>query len=218
MSADDLRRLYEERTGQAWTPDAGGQWLRKNHALFELELFTKPPVLGKTAHIDLSDKAIWLSQLWCCVCNPVGTINTFPLRILPQSYQSLDSVDKAAFKAAIALRLKKSPHIEKQAGRICLSFLFICRESRRVKDLDNMAKLLMDSLKGLVMGDDKDVDHLSILRLAHDGDEEFVYVRISSSSLNNHEDVADLSMKHSWGGAEALQLEDFRVQPGVVEE
>ena len=137
-----------------------------------------------------------------------------PLRIRPESWQSLDSVDKAAFKAAIAYRLAGSPYTVRQEGRICLSLLFVCSASRRVKDLDNMAKLLMDSIKGKVMGDDREVDHLSIMRLDHEGDEEFVYFRISSSSLNNHHDVADPSMRHSWAGAKLLKLEDFRVGSG----
>ena len=79
-----------------------------------------------------------------------------------------------------------------------------------------MAKLLMDSIKGKVMGDDRDVDHLSLMRLNREGDEEYIVFRICSSTINTHTDVADLSLRHSWAGAESLRIEDFRAEPSTA--
>lgn len=73
-----------------------------------------------------------------------------------------------------------------------------------------MAKLLMDSIKGIVMGDDKDVDHLNLMRLTHKGGEEYVFFRISVSNINDHSDVVYAEMRHSWAGAEPLKIDDFR--------
>jgi hypothetical protein len=73
-----------------------------------------------------------------------------------------------------------------------------------------MAKLLMDSIKGLVMGDDRNVDHLNLLRVTYEGDEEYVVFRISASNVNDHSDVVQPELRHSWAGAEPLRLEDFR--------
>lgn len=214
LTVADLKQLYEERTGRLWEPESGGTWLRQNYE--HLDLFIKKPILDATAHIDLSGKASWLSQAGCHICKPNGPTSIIPLRIAPQSWQSLDSVDKSAFKAAIAHRLANSSHIVRRDGRICLAILFVCSATRRIKDLDNMAKLLMDSIKGKVMGDDRDVDHLSLIRLNHEGDEEYVVFRICSSTINTHTDVADLSLRHSWAGAESLRIEDFRAEPSTA--
>ena len=208
MNVNDLRALYEEKTGKPWNEEDGILWLSKNREY--LDIFTKIPVLEKTAHIDLSDKASWLSQQRCHVCHSEPPISVIPLRIKPESWQSLNSVDNVAFKAAIADRLSGSPHVELQQGRICLTFLFVCSASRKVRDLDNMAKLLMDSIKGLVMGDDEEVDHLNLMRLRHEGNEEYVAFRIARSNLNNHEDVVYPQLRHSWAGAAPLRIEDYR--------
>jgi Holliday junction resolvase RusA-like endonuclease len=129
----------------------------------------------------------------------------------PTSLQgALESVNKTAFKAALAHRFSERSHIERQEGRICLTFLFVCSASRRKRDVDNMTKLLMDSIKGHVMGDDKEVDHLNVMRLVHEGDEEYVIFRISESNCNDHTDVVEPSLRHSWAGAEPLNLEDYK--------
>ena len=208
MRASDLKSLYEESTNKPWNAEDGVVWLMKKYE--RLDIYTKIPVLDKTAHITLSDKASWLSQQRCHVCSSDPPISVIPLRIQPESWQALASVDKAAFKAAIADRLSRSPHLKPQQGRICLTFLFVCSAERRVRDLDNMAKLLMDAIKGIVMGDDREVDHLNLMRLRHEGGEEYVTVRIAPSNLNNHSDVVQAELRHSWAGAEPLKIEDFR--------
>src|SRR5215208_6482282 len=103
MIPQDLRNLYEEKTGQPWDAENGVRWLNKN--LVHLNIFTRTSRLDKSAHITLSDKASWLSQQFCPVCNPDPPISIIPLRIYPESWQALSSVDKRAFKAAIAKRL-----------------------------------------------------------------------------------------------------------------
>jgi Holliday junction resolvase RusA-like endonuclease len=175
-----------------------------------LDIFTKTPVLDKSAHITLSDKASWLAQQRCHVCHPDCPISVISLRIRPELWQALTSINKAAFKAALSHRLSESPHIKAQQGRVCLTFLFVCSARRRTRDLDNMAKLIMDSIKGIVMGDDRDVDHLNLMRLTHEEEEEYVTFRISASNINNHGDVVHTKLRHSWAGAEPLKIEDFR--------
>jgi Holliday junction resolvase RusA-like endonuclease len=204
----ELRDLYEERTGLPWNPDEGVPWLHKNYG--DLGIYTKTPVLDKSTHTTMSDKAGWLSQQECRVCDSDFPISVTPFRIRPESWQALGSVNKRAFKAAISHRLSKSPHIERLEGRVCLTLLFVCSSSRRTRDVDNMAKLFMDSIKGIMMADDKEVDHLNLMRLVHEGGEEYVHVRIANSNINDHSDVVDPRIRHSWAGAEALDLEDFR--------
>jgi Holliday junction resolvase RusA-like endonuclease len=209
VTPQDLRDLYEEQTGMAWNLDGGVPWLHKNYA--RLGIHTKTPVLDKSAHTTLSDKASWLSQQECRVCHSGFPVSVTPFRIPPESWQALGSVDKRAFKATISHRLSSRPHIRCQEGRVCLTLLFVCSASRRTRDVDNTAKLFMDSIKGLMMADDKEVDHLNLVRLVHDGDEEYVHVRIATSNINDHSDVVDPRIRHLWAGAKALNLDDFRV-------
>jgi Holliday junction resolvase RusA-like endonuclease len=204
----DLRGLYEEQTGLAWSVDEGVKWLNQNYE--RLDIFMKSPVLDKSAHITLSDKASWLSQQRCHVCHSGFPISVTPFRIRPESWQVLGSVDKRAFKATMAHRLSESPHIERLEGRVCLTLVFVCSARRRSRDLDNMAKLFVDSIKERMMGDDGEVDHLNLMRLAHEEDEEYVLVRIAVSNLNDHDDVVDPRIRHSWAGAEVLDLDDFK--------
>jgi hypothetical protein len=96
-----------------------------------------------------------------------------------------------------------------QDGKICLHILFVCGSERRTKDLDNMAKLLIDSIKDLIMGDDKHIDHLNIVRLSHEFEEECIFIRISNSNLNLRRDVAAKEFHHSWAGRTALILSDY---------
>jgi Holliday junction resolvase RusA-like endonuclease len=208
MLPRDLRKLYEEKTGQPWDAEKGVIWLNKNYE--HLDLVTRASRLEKSAHITLSDKVGWLSQQFCYVCNPGFPISTFPIRIEPKSWQSLEGLDKRAFKAAIAKRLSDRPHKVAPDEHVCLTFLFVCSASRNVRDLDNMAKLVMDSLKGIVMGDDRNVDHLNLMRFRHNGEEEFLYVQISNSNINDHRDVVYPEMRHVWGVGEPLKPGDFR--------
>ena len=76
------------------------------------------------------------------------------------------------------------------------------------KDLDNMAKAIVDAVKNVLFGDDRRIDHLNIIRIKSP-DEEFVYLNIRQTKLNEHNDVLVPRMLHSWAGAEVLNLEDF---------
>lgn len=210
MKPSDLKKLYEQMTGNSWSDDVGAAWLRKNDEIFWDFIYTKTPVLEKTAYIDLSDKANWLSQLHCRVCRPDFPISTLPIRIRPESWQAINSIDKVAFKKAIAASFSDFEIASYKNGRICLLILFVCSSRRRNRDIDNMAKLLVDSIKGVLMGDDRNVDHLNLMRLTHEAEEEYVTLHISGSNLNTHEDVVVKKLFHSWAGMKLLRIEDFR--------
>lgn len=208
ITPQNVRDLYKEQTGLAWSREEGVSWLNRNYE--HLDICRKIPVLDKSAHVTLSDKASWLSQQWCHVCHSDFPISVIPFRIRPESWQALGSMDKRAFKAAISHRLSESSRIERLKRRVCLTLLFVCSSSRRTRDVDNMAKLFMDSIKGIMMADDKEVDHLNLMRLVHEGGEEYVHLRIANSNINDHSDVVDPRIRHLWAGQEALDLEDFR--------
>jgi Endodeoxyribonuclease RusA len=75
-------------------------------------------------------------------------------------------------------------------------------------DVDNLAKLLLDSFNECIYEDDKIIDHLNLLRIAYGGVEEYIEVRISDSNVNTHTDVLYHGLNHVWGMDELL-LENF---------
>ncbi len=207
MTITEIKNLYESEIGKKWDDSEGKVWLAKNCDNFEI--YYKEPRLAKRFHLDLSDKVNWLSQIFCQICNQNCPIHTIPIRISPESFQSLNKKNRSAFKQAIKQGLGSS-NIEKVFNnKICISILLVCGSRRKTKDLDNMAKVLLDSIKDLIMGDDKHVDHLNIIRLAHNFEEEFIFIRISNSNLNLHDDVVAREFHHSWAGKKPLLLSDF---------
>ncbi len=70
-------------------------------------------------------------------------------------------------------------------------------------------KLLNDSLQGILYEDDSQIDHSSVAKLYHDEDEEWLYVNIRPSRLNDPQDVSFPVMRHKWGVGPALDIADF---------
>ena len=170
--------------------------------------FRKKPILKGIFFSDLSLKVWSLSQHHCLVCKGNSTISIIPIRIRPISHQSSDSKTKKAFKAAIKHRLANS---EKYSNvRLCIHTTFLIGRKNDRKDLDNMAKILMDGMQeSEVFGNDNQIDHLSLMKILWDGDEDYVVINIRESNINSHDNVLYEGMHHSWAGAEFLNLSDF---------
>lgn len=207
LSAQEIRDLYSMETGKLWDDDVGMIWCNQNHERFED--FTYRKVLKKHTYLNLSEKAGILSQTPCLICGSIPPIVNFPLRIKPESWQALSSHRKKSFIKAISHRFAEQTTFEKFLGEVCVSIIFICSIKRRKRDVDNVAKLILDSLKEVVMGDDKDVAHLSIARIEHSGDEEYILVRIARSGLNSVENVVAPYLNHGWAGMEELSIDGF---------
>ncbi len=208
MTLDDLKRLYERETGKSWSADEGVPWLNIRVMEDDLNLYKRRSILDRDVFITLSDKAGWLRQSYCYVCKPQTLIGPISLRIRPESWQYIKSINKSAFKKSIEYHLSTRLQLSPYAGPICLSFLFVCSTKRKIKDLDNMAKLVMDALKDVVMEDDQAVDHLNLLRLSHEGTEEFISFQLGIASVNNHDDVLHKKFWHGWP-YEEIRIEDF---------
>jgi|GEM_PF-1175623 len=214
QTAADLRKMYSDATGRPWTDEEGRRWLMQRYE--NLDIHEKIPRLHSTAYVSLSDKVSGLAQRFCPYCDLEGAKYIIPIRLQPESYQSLDSIDKTAFKAAMAERFKGYPLPLLGEVAVCMHLTFVCGGERRIRDLDNMAKLLLDATKGLLYGDDRKIDHLDIMRVSHAESEEYLYLAISASSLNDHANTAAPILQHSWAGAPELNLEDFRPKPATT--
>jgi Holliday junction resolvase RusA-like endonuclease len=184
-------------------------WL--NHILMSgdprAHFFRRKPVLLSAFSSNLSSKIGSLSQFHCPLCQGEAPIVTIPIRIKPISYQASDSMKKRAFKRAIRHRLSETHHYADK--RLCIHITFVIGKKSNKRDVDNMAKLLLDGLQGQMMEDDNQIDHLSLLRLTWKGDEEYIILHVRESNINRHDDVLYHSMHHSWAGQEELLLDNF---------
>lgn len=165
------------------------------------------PKLKRLFSACLSSKVNWLAQHYCDLCDLELPIVTIPIRIRPRSHQASNAKIKRAFKSAIANRLTNShKYLD---CRLCIHLVVVCgKSSKSTGDVDNIAKLMLDAMKGVVFNDDWQVDHLSILRVQDCGEEDYVYLHIGQSRLNQHRNVLFAGVNQSWG-VEAASLDEY---------
>jgi len=189
------------------------RWINANYGSFA-RLFNKLHETLKLVYSpSLSSKITSLAQHHCPICtiHEGGLpIHVMSIRIPPISKQAAARIKgrRAAFERAIKHRFAEKTAPFPEHISICLMIVFVVKATGAQKDLDNMAKALLDAIKNVLFGDDRRIDHLNILRIKSPG-EEFVYLNIRETRLNDHTDVLFPKMLHSWAGAEALNLEDF---------
>lgn len=184
------------------------RWMNRKEMSGEINLFQKKGQLKKLFYQSLSSKVGFISQYHCPFCSQDYPVVIMNIRIRPQSYQSLDSNLKKAFKAAVNSRINPRNNYFKGC-KICLHIVYVCSENRRDKDIDNMSKLLLDAIKDILFDDDAEVDHLNVMKIKNFDDEEYITVNIRKSNLNTTSDLLSSFLHHSWAGAEMLDLEDF---------
>lgn len=184
------------------------RWIDGKEISQELNLYKGESILKRVFHGCLSSKINYLSQAHCPFCTQEFPITIMYLRIRPQSYQALTPDLKKAFKAAIRQRMLQEKSEYKKC-KVCLHIVFVCSQNRSEKDLDNMSKILLDSIKDLIMDDDSEVDHLSVMKVKNPDSEEYITINIRKSNLNLNHDQLSPFLHHSWAGATMIELEDF---------
>jgi Holliday junction resolvase RusA-like endonuclease len=188
-------------------------WLNKEDEPLLTYFLKRRSVLMPAFSTSLSSKVSLLSQFNCPICRTsdgLFPVEIFPIQIPPVSKQVVSQKKgyRAAFELAIKHRFSKKEASFSKDDRLCVMIVFVTSRKRRTKDLDNMAKAMLDAVKGVLFGDDRSIDHLNLLRLVSE-DEEYVYLNIRKTKINEHHDVLSKHMHHSWAGAETLNLEDF---------
>lgn len=162
---------------------------------------------------SLSEKIIALSQYHCPICKAE---NRFPIKMIPIRISAISkqamvskSIYRKAFEKAIASKFVNNSIDFKKGEKLCVLVLFVMGKANRNKDLDNMSKALMDALEGQLFDADMDIEHLNLLKIKHDGEEDFIKINIRRTDLNKHKDVLYKKMVHGWAGAEFLDLDNF---------
>ncbi len=193
--------------------DAVVAWLNLNSLAWSPAAFRRRKVLVAAYSTSLSEKVSGLMQFHCPICatkDGLFPIKFFPIRIRPESKQAIGQQKEklAAFERAIRYRFRNEKTPFEADKSICLLIVFVVKRTGHQKDLDNMAKAIVDATKRVLFGDDRKIDHLNIIRIKSPG-EEYVCLNIRPTTLNEHNDVLVPRMLLSWAGADALDLNDF---------
>lgn len=151
------------------------------------------------------DKKDYLLQFHCKICEIEG-LNHFPIRIKPQSRQ-IQSELKNKFQALIktAPYIKNKQEVFKTTDRICLKLIFVIKKSRD-KDVDNMAKITIDGLQDVLIPDDKQIDHLEVIKFKTEYLEEHISISIGRSHFNEHENILFRGSTLNWAGLEKQEI------------
>jgi Holliday junction resolvase RusA-like endonuclease len=177
------------------------KWLNKNDVSFITA--RRKTYLQRDWFVNEADKHSWLSQFHCKVCGLEG-ISVFPIRIPPKSRQT-----KTELKNRFQELISQAPFAQNKrfnsSDRICLKLVFIINQSRD-KDLDNMAKTTLDGLKKVLLADDKQIDHLELIKFKANYIEEFISVSIGRSNLNNQNNIIFKGVNLGFAGLEKMEI------------
>jgi Holliday junction resolvase RusA-like endonuclease len=219
---DEIYHLYDQETEvildreNMSDKEAGDfvRWFNKkcleNLDLFELKI-ERVEVKVPRLSTDIADKVGMLSQYHCPICRDSGfPFVIIPIRISPESKQAMSGVKKkrAAFELAIREYIHKSNDKFSINDRFCLHVVFVLGCNSRDKDLDNMAKALLDALKGSLFEDDSNIDHLSLLKIRHNYEDDNIYVNIRRSNINSTDDLL-APYTHGVWGRDKIDLDDY---------
>ncbi|MGQ3101437.1 MAG: hypothetical protein ACT6Q5_08930 [Sphingopyxis solisilvae] len=221
---DILRAWIDEelcrQTGiSGWTSDDDAEqaivseWLifQMTSAIF----VTKQRHLRHLLFRSYSDKLISTAQRPCLLCGGLAPssehfpVHTIPVRLGPSSRQTLGRVEWAAFQAAIEHWFAKKQITVVPGRKYCIALTFVLGRKRRNRDLDNMAKALMDAFSRAIGFDDADVHHLDLIKFIGTYDEEYVTIRMQPSHLGSDLDVLSQHVRHDFAVADPVNLTDF---------
>jgi len=177
------------------------RWRRLDHVLYS----------------DYSAKVSAISQRHCFICSggrPIDDLfprGRYTVRITPISRQASKSKPGMfkAFQAAFEKRFSARPVDIGKTGRVCIALTFVLSAKKRDKDVDNMSKAILDAFSRAVGFDDKFVHHLDVMKLIFPITEEYVYIRVAPSALNEHGDVIAPVFHQSWAGMQKIDMADY---------
>lgn len=176
------------------------------------------PILQHMLYPSISSKASALSQRHCEICSgmlPADAqfpISILPVRIAPESRQTLKKIKWDAFQAAMKDWFAARTLFLGPSQHFCIALTYVLSDKRKDRDLDNMTKSLMDAFSRAVGFDDKDIHHLDVLKVIGKTNEEYLFIRIAPSYLEDKSTVMMPIFDSGWAVGEALNLRDYMVK------
>lgn len=177
------------------------KWLNRNEIIFISN--TNKTYKKRTIFKNEIDKVQYISQFHCKICELDG-LRIFPIRINPLSRQT-----KTDIKNKFLELIKNSPYGGdnkfKKDDRLCIKIVFVLRDGRD-KDLDNMAKITLDGIKELIGVDDKNIDHLNLIKIKTKYIEDHITISICKSTINDDKDILLKGENLGWAGLKKLSI------------
>ena len=163
---------------------------------------TERPILRRVMSSTIARKAEHLMARPCRQCDMYSEVDyiLFFLKIRPKTHQSSNRAQRRLFKQDIAadLRRKNFDFSDFTTQRLCVSITFFIAEGRRLSDVDNLSKNLLDALESFAYKNDRQIDHLDLLRLRSYSSDEFFRIRISCTDIDDVRDVISPTFNVRW--------------------
>jgi hypothetical protein len=93
-------------------------------------------------------------------------------------------------------------------GPLCVRLILGLGPGARVKDVDNLAKGVLDALQGRAFVNDRQICHLDLLRLTGLASEGLIGVRMARTRVAEHDDTIDVRHLVNWAGVKAIDIRD----------
>lgn len=213
---------FESQTGSQFQPATWSdhdvakfrRWWWFQHANGDFTARRRPK-LQNMMHLSLGSKVNVLAQRHCEICCGLlpselqFPISVMPVRIAPESRQSLGSVNWAAFQSAVRAWFANRVLDIGSSRHLCIAITFVLSTERRDRDLDNMTKALMDAFARAIGFDDREIHHLDVAKVIGETTEEYVYIRTAPSYLQDQSTVMLPIFDGNFAVGEPLSLEDF---------
>ncbi len=216
---DAVCRAYESHTGNSlprpldenaqlnvrkWLIDQEFSTSKATDSVYSKALlWRKHQYSAPLIHRDAGIKAGWLQQAPCVTCHPNDTSSarpiSFSIRVRPFSAQALKSSSLKSIKEKIrnSMEGRFQDTGDWTDTEVCVSIVAVVGRNDRKKDVDNMAKGLLDSIQKFTFTDDNMISHLSIHRLKQTGVEGYYKILVRPVS-NNMSDVVYTQVKINW--------------------
>ena len=153
----------------------------------------------RTWFVNESDKLHYLQQGPCILCNDPSFALYLGVRINPKSGNINNKKIKAKYQEIIKndVYVKQMTDSISKDDRIHLKLIFIINKTRD-KDVDNMSKITIDGLEGVLSPDDKQIDHLEVIKFKTNYLEDSIYISMRKSKLNIEDDVIFRDLNINW--------------------
>lgn len=221
----ELVRLYNAITGAALDPSALAPDDASGLRLWAIESGWRESGYGFTLplHLDMASKLSRISQARCPVCPSVDgndvpfAPETFPIGVPPWSHQAAPNVGAAFRQAVQAHEVYRKRYAAPVAGEaaVCLRLVFVLEDGAAMKDCDNMAKGLLDAFQGMLYANDRQVEHLDLVKIHKAANSPgYILVRLWPTRLNDHSDVlTPMHPKLMWMDHDTLDVASFLPKP-----
>jgi len=127
---------------------------------------------------------------------------SFPVPVQPftkQNQRSIRLLTKATRQAIAKRSSRRQPIDAWKDVAICASVIAVQAKPARIIDVDNAAKAIIDTMKGIIFPDDRQIQHLSVHRIHH-ADTNAYYLISLRPVYPVLDDVVDLTCQVKFNG------------------